>query len=167
MQSSEIDHVLSTRGCKISSATVRTITESEVQLCRGDMAEAEFEAVLEEVQVDTKRRSARASSSSAAASSSANPVKRKPNQLSMSSMTEDITLSDAKAFMPKVKRCTLVKDTSLHYRWQVHYPCTSSPYSTSQVFSVGMRKSLVYCLHWAWAKHTEATGELCPHNLEL
>eukprot|EP00971_Amphidinium_carterae_P334048 6469112-Amphidinium_carterae.5 len=133
---SEIDQVLQTRGCKLESVTCRTMTETDLKHCRTDMDEAEYAAVLEEVKSDSKRRSKQTqpaqSSTDGAATSSGEQGKRKPNMLSMSNMSDEITLAEAKAFLPRVKRCSLVRDAALHYRWQVHYPCAVAPYSTSQ-----------------------------------
>eukprot|EP00971_Amphidinium_carterae_P218776 4342630-Amphidinium_carterae.2 len=98
---SSMQEILVSRGCKIESVTIRTMSEADVQQCRCDMDEAEYEGVLEEVMAESKKRTRRkeseqTSSSNTAAASTAESSTRKPNKLSMSMMSEELSLAAAR-----------------------------------------------------------------------
>lgn len=69
--------------------------------------------------------------------------------------------SKAKAFLPNVSGCSIVKDTTRHRRWVVKYPKPTPPHSASiDIRESGVRSSGVG-LSWAWDLYQVATGHQC------
>jgi len=76
----------------------------------------------------------------------------------------------ARAFLPKPTntKCVLKKDGSFHFRFVVEYPAPNPPRSTSKSWneSISEWDSCKFCLHWAWKRHEELTGEPCPWDFD-
>lgn len=80
-----------------------------------------------------------------------------------------LSLAEARAFLPKVKFCTL----ALHKNsgWLVKYPCRQPPMSHTSAWALDGGDSaalgaLKEALRWVWAEHTAQTEEACPWELD-
>ena len=81
---------------------------------------------------------------------------------------EAYTVRDLSQYLLAVRGCTLRRDGARFMRRQVFYPRSEPPFSTSLVWNevTSERQAAMHCLTWAWASHTEATGEACPYVFE-
>eukprot|EP00969_Alexandrium_andersonii_P047777 2096983-Alexandrium_andersonii.AAC.1 len=80
----------------------------------------------------------------------------------------DYTVDEMRPFLPKAKGCSLSKDTSRHFRFQVSYPNEVSPFSKSCAWNnnVTQREAVLTCLRWAWDCHEALhPGEVRPWDL--
>lgn len=85
---------------------------------------------------------------------------------------DTITLQQARELMPPGKVYSLVKDTTVHMRWQVKF---KNPDGAPIYFSKGwgpkssnlVRSALRHVLTEAWAHHSERTGNECPLQFQL
>lgn len=79
---------------------------------------------------------------------------------------EDVSLEQARTFLPKVVGCTLSKDIKRFSRWSCKYPRSCPPCNVTKSWgpmsgeSVSSALSVVLKQVWAW--HTSETGEACP-----
>ena len=81
---------------------------------------------------------------------------------------EDVSLTDAKQFLPRVPGCVLSKDIKRFSRWSCKYPRPSPPCNFSK--SWGPMTGETVCsamrvvLQRIWLWHTTETGEACPFD---
>lgn len=91
---------------------------------------------------------------------------RRPRRL-VALQGQSFSKEQAAAWLPQVVGCTISKDTRLHGRWKVSYPCDTAPFVCSKVWNAerSERAALFFVLRWAWAAHTQKVGEPCPYDL--
>lgn len=152
-----------------SEINSETLAELRAELPDEDVAEAENDlkahakvAAPTAAPSSAKRSAAKASAAQTQGGRGGRKVPAKPKKPDIHA--EEVGAESARAYLPAVKGCGIHKEV-FHQRWKVQYPRNRPPFSSSQVFVVGMRKSLLHCLRWAWDAHLESTGEPCPWDL--
>lgn len=141
-------------------------------------------AELKDKVVDARKKEASvavaASSGSAAAPSSSGPASSSSAALATIAAArrpvlidyevgDSISLDEARCLLPQCAGYGLIKDTTLHMRWQVKW---KGPEHNLKYFSKGwgprsehsIRSALAWVLQEAWNHHKDRTGESCPHN---
>lgn len=146
-----------------------TLSDLRAEMAEEDIVEAENDlkaharvAAPPAAPSSSKAAAARGSTGQASSSHGGRKVPAKPKKPDIHA--DDVSAELARTFLPQVKGCGIHKEV-FHQRWKVQYPRTQPPFSSPQVFAVGMRKSLYHCLRWAWDVHLESTGEQCPWDL--
>lgn len=96
----------------------------------------------------------------------ANKGPRKPRKMVVPE-EPTFTKEQVAELLPQVRGCSINKDTALHGRWKVRYPCDASPFRCSKVWNRerSEREAFFFGLCWAWSAHLQKTGEPCPFEL--
>lgn len=117
-----------------------------------------------------KRQAAASTSDRAASSSSGSAAPRQPVQIDYD-IDDTITLQEARTLLPPGGMYALVKDTTLHMRWQVKVKGPEAATYISKGWGPlsdhSVKSALRHVLQEAWAHHYEQTGAACPHNLRV
>lgn len=83
---------------------------------------------------------------------------------------DDYDVVAYRRFLPVGVRCSLVKDIRWHNRWTASYLVDGKVRWRSSNFGprtgLSVREALLVVLRWVWERHTQATGDPCPHDLE-
>ncbi len=83
---------------------------------------------------------------------------------------EEYSAKEFKKLLPAVKGVACTIDTKWHNRVIVAYPAVREPFSKGTPFGPASKEGLSVqqafnrCAAWAWAAHTERTGEEAPFD---
>jgi hypothetical protein len=161
----EIRAMVAARGSRRPPAVEPTIESHDVDEVAQGFGEDEEDMVRHELKAlpSVKKNAAAGAGGKGSRGSKrepARPVKK------MIDLAGELTPDIASTFLPDVPGCRIIKDLKLHMRWQVSYPSELPPHTTSKAIGVaGDQAALMFCLKWAWDRHSDQTGELCPWEL--
>ena len=77
----------------------------------------------------------------------------------------DISEEYVNTLLPQVAGCSARREIAWHHRRHVFYVCPEC--GTNKTFGKAMSEAKVvaFIIRWAWSRHAEQGGEICPHDL--
>lgn len=161
LDNEQVKSIVALRGAVRKPAVEATICEGDIEDVAQDFGSDEEAVVKKDLKVIAAgKKSPGGAGGVATRSARKEPAKPVQKQLTIEGV---LSAEAAKEYLPDVPGCRIWKDTKLHMRWSVAYPKQDPPRSASKAIGVlGDRQAMEYCLRWAWAEHTAATGQPCP-----
>ena len=77
-----------------------------------------------------------------------------------------LTRTEANRYLPQEVKGVVIQPYPKSSKFQVYYPTMAPPCSRTERYGPqgnSEAKALALCCEWAWAHHTEQTGEKCPY----